>query len=282
MRRIIFILFVLCAAVGWCVFAPSPARAIDIVGGDLIKTNQAAVYYYGSDGGRYCFPNDKIFFTWYNNFSGVKTISDYQLASIPLRGNVTYKPGVKMVKIASVNRVYAVDRGAVLRWVTSEGVAAALYGANWKKEVDDIDVALFVNYKIGSNIIYASDFDRAAVMSGATSISVNLGLAGATWLPVTPPVISAAVPASPAIVAPATVIPGVSFTLTWSTQSNATNYSVQKFSRSSFTNPVTVYNGPNTSVSDIIWSPQYYRVRAENDAGTSVWSSAVSVGTMYR
>lgn len=282
MQRIVFILSILCLTVGVGGFAARAVKAVDIATGDLIKANQAAVYYYGSDGGRYCFPNDKIFFTWYSGFSGVKTVTEAGLAAIPLRGNVTYKPGVKMVKIASAPRVYAVDRGGVLRWVASEEAASALYGADWKTEVHDIDVALFVNYKIGSNIIYASDFDRAAVTSGAINISVSMGLAGGAWLPVTPAVIPAVAPASPTINAPATVLPSTFFTLNWSAQSNATNYTVQKFSRSSFINPITVYNGPNTSASDTIWFPQYYRVRAENDAGTSAWSPIVSVGITYR
>jgi len=286
MRKIIFIFTALCLAVGAGGFAPRAAKAVDITGGDLIKGSQAAVYYYGSDGGRYCFPNEKIFFTWYANFYNVRTISDNQLAAIPLRGNVTYKPGLKMVKITSAPRVYAVERGAILRWVVSEEAATALYGADWRKDVDDINVSLFVNYKVGSNIIYAADFNRAAATNGAASINAELGLAGVTVVSaavsVTPPVITAAVPSSPAITAPVTVIPSVPFTLSWSAQSGATRYTLQRFSSSSFANPVTVYSGPNTSVGDIIWSLQYYRIRAENDAGASVWSPAVSVGLTYR
>jgi hypothetical protein len=146
-------------------FAPGKAGAANIVAGDLIKGSRPAVYYYAINGARYCFPNEKIFFTWYSGFSNVKTITDAELAAIPLRGNVTYRPGSKMVKVVSLSNVYAVDRGRVLRWITSEEAVIALYGADWRKEIDDIDVALFVNYRLGSNIAYASDFNKTAIVN---------------------------------------------------------------------------------------------------------------------
>lgn len=114
-----------------------------------------AVYYCGADGKRYVFPNDKTYYTWYANFSGVTTVSDATLASIPLGGNVTYRPGVKMVKIQSDPKVYAVDAGGTLRWVQSPDVAAALYGQDWSKLVEDVSDAFFINYKVGDPITRA-------------------------------------------------------------------------------------------------------------------------------
>src|SRR3989338_5434294 len=62
--------------------------------GDLIKgTTLSTVYYYGSDGQRYAFPNEKTFFSWFPDFSGVVTISDSELANITLAGNIVYRPG---------------------------------------------------------------------------------------------------------------------------------------------------------------------------------------------
>lgn len=121
--------------------------------GTLIKSPAAsAVYYCGGDGKRYVFPNDKTYFTWYANFSGVKTITVEDLAAIPIGGNATYRPGVKMLKIQSDPKVYAVDRGGVLRWITTDEIAKALYGPAWAKQVHDLSDAFFINYTVGDPV----------------------------------------------------------------------------------------------------------------------------------
>jgi len=88
--------------------------------GDLIRgTSFPAVYYYGRDGFRYVFPNDKAYFTWYSDFSSVKWISDADMGKVQIGGNVTYRPGVKMIKINSDPKTYAISRGGKLRWGTA-------------------------------------------------------------------------------------------------------------------------------------------------------------------
>lgn len=120
--------------------------------GSLIKGSMAAVYYCGADGKRYVFVNDKAYFSWYANFSGVQKISDATLATIMIGGNITYRPGVKMIKIVSDPKVYAVARGGVLRWIGSEAIANRLYGSNWNKMIDDVADSFFVNYSVGTPI----------------------------------------------------------------------------------------------------------------------------------
>lgn len=121
--------------------------------GSLIKSaSNSTVYYCGADGKRYIFPNDRVYFSWYANFSSVITITDEQLAALPLGGLVTYKPGSKMVKIESLPNVYAIEKGGVLRWVKTPAIAASLYGSDWAKKVDDVSDAIFGSYKIGEPI----------------------------------------------------------------------------------------------------------------------------------
>ena len=129
------------------------AAAPACVPGTLFKGKSlSAVYYCGADGKRYVFVNDKVYFSWYPDFSTVKTVSDTVLASITIGGNITYRPGSRMVKIQSDPRVYVVARGGVLRWVETEANAVSLYGAGWSKTVDDIADAFFVNYTVGAPI----------------------------------------------------------------------------------------------------------------------------------
>lgn len=160
--------------------APLKASAAGCVGGTLIKGSLAAVYYCGNDGKRYVFPNEKTYMTWYSDFSSVTKISDADLASLQIGGNITYRPGVKMVKITTDPKVYAVSKGGVLRPIASESAAVALYGSTWNKMIDDVADAFFTNYSIGSAVSSASDFDKAAELSAAQSINVDKNLGGAS------------------------------------------------------------------------------------------------------
>src|SRR3989338_4746527 len=89
------------------VFSAIPTPSLAAQPGDLIKGGTAAVYYYGTDAKRYVFPTEKTYQSWYANFDQVKTVSDTELASYPLGGNVTYRPGVKLIKIMTDPKVYA-------------------------------------------------------------------------------------------------------------------------------------------------------------------------------
>ncbi len=139
--------------------------------GDLIKGSGSAVYYFASNGKRYVFPNEKTYFTWYANFDTVKQIPDGSLQTIPIGGNVTYRPGVKMLKVTTDPRTYAVDQGGYLRHVKTEQVAITLYGLNWWQKIEDLPDAFFVNYRLGTPIELASEFNPGDVMTLTTTIS---------------------------------------------------------------------------------------------------------------
>lgn len=110
------------------------------------------MYAYAGDGKRYVFPNEQTYKSWYKDFSGVKTITDSELAAIMIGGNVTTRPGTSLVKITTDPKVYAVSTGGKLHWVESEAIAKALYGNDWAKRVVDVSDAFFVNYSISSSI----------------------------------------------------------------------------------------------------------------------------------
>lgn len=132
-----------------------------------------AVYYYGQDGRRHAFPNERVFFTWFNDFSGVREVSGTTMASITLGRNVTYRPGSKMIKFRTVNRVYAIARGGTLRWVTTEEVARQLYGASWASQIDDVGDTFYSNYTSGADITASTQFNRTSETASATTIDQN-------------------------------------------------------------------------------------------------------------
>ncbi len=131
---------------------PSIASAATLAAGDLIKASGPSLYYYAADGKRYVFPNEKTYFSWYADFSSVKTITDAELAAVSIGGNVTIRPGTKLVKVTTIPKTYAVTQGGTLRWLESEAIAKALYGDNWAKRVVDVPDAFFTNYKDGASI----------------------------------------------------------------------------------------------------------------------------------
>jgi hypothetical protein len=123
--------------------------SFNLLEGSLVKSpDSTAVYWVGPDEKRHAFPNERIYFSWYQDFSAVKTITAEELASYPLGKNVLYRPGSRMIKIPSVPEVYAVEPFGRLRNIPSEAVAEQLYGEDWNQQIDDIDISFFFDYTI--------------------------------------------------------------------------------------------------------------------------------------
>lgn len=143
-------------------------------GGEDFTHPCRTVYFLGNDGVRHAFPNEKAYFTWYVDWSNIHIITEPMMASYPLGINVTYHPGVKMVKFPSVNTVYAVARYGTLRAIASETVAAELYGANWNQMIHDVSEAFYTNYMFSSHAIEAAvEFDVEAETNSVSSINDN-------------------------------------------------------------------------------------------------------------
>ena len=159
--------------------------AVGVNVGDLIKIpddgdaktlNDTAVYYYGKNGRRFVFPNEKVYFTWYKDFSAIKIIPLDQMSLIPIGSNVTYKPASKLVKFQTDTKTYLPTKGGTLRWVKTEDAARGLFGAQWNTKVDDITEAFYVNYKFGTPIESALDAPLDILSQGAPDISTDKGL----------------------------------------------------------------------------------------------------------
>lgn len=145
-------------------------RRIDLIGvqvHDLIKLqddgnpdtqHDTTVYYIGADGRRHSFPNPKVYFTWFPDFSRVRIVAPTELADLPLGANITYRPGSRLVKFMTDPRVYVVDSDRRLRWVKVESVAQALYGPFWARQVDDISDAFYLDYRFGQSVDTSGDY----------------------------------------------------------------------------------------------------------------------------
>lgn len=125
------------------------------------------VYYIGADGRRHSFPNPKVYFSWFPDFSRVRIVASRELADIPLGANLTYRPGTRLVKFATDPRVYAVDADRRLRWVKTEAVAVALYGPFWARQVDDVSDAFYMDYRFGQDVDRSEDYSAASALRTA-------------------------------------------------------------------------------------------------------------------
>lgn len=154
--------------------------------GDVIRGETfAAAYYLGADGLRYVFPNEATYFTWYDSFREVVWISDFELGKIQIGGNVTYKPGVHMVKINTDPKVYVVSEGGMLHWIETEHLAESIYGQNWSTAVRDIPDAFFANYNVGAPFNGIGAYDRDAVLRDTVDINDDKNLVTATVIHIT-------------------------------------------------------------------------------------------------
>ncbi len=133
-----------------------------------------AVYYYGGDGRRHAFPNERVYFSWYADFADVRVVTQTELAAIPLGKNVTYRPGSKLVKFTTDPKTYAVGLGGELRWVTSEHAAQSLYGPAWNASTDDISDVFWADYRFGTDIAQAADFSPSEEAAYARTIDDDL------------------------------------------------------------------------------------------------------------
>jgi hypothetical protein len=175
MKRSIASFLVLGLAASALAFGPA-TQAASTYDGKLVKMEGLSTLYYVIDGKRFVFPNEKVFASWFVDFSGVVTLPAEEIYGLPLAGNVKYRPGVLLVKITTNPKVYAVSGDGKLRWVKTEAAAKKLYGENWSKLVDDVPDAFFTDYTEEAPIEEDGDFSTEQAISAGDSIEKSRGL----------------------------------------------------------------------------------------------------------
>ena len=169
--------------------------------GDLVKP-QVPPYTIWSGSKALCLPTERIYTSWYTDFSTVRTVSDQELASYPLGGNVTYRPGTRLVKVTTDPKVYAIGRNGILRWVQTEDIARQLFGTLWAQQVDDLPDAFFTNYHIDAAVTSSADYLPAQEQDRSPTINADKGL---TALPIPPSSTTTTSSTSPTTSSPAAV-----------------------------------------------------------------------------
>jgi hypothetical protein len=129
------------------------------------------VYYLASDGKRYDFPNKDTLVSWYSSdqdlidgksdvCNRVKLVSDVDVFSFLINGNVSIRPGTYLVRIGSDPVVYTISRHQTLHavgWTGPDGypiegpLAETLFPGTSLARLRLLADAFFVNYPIGED-----------------------------------------------------------------------------------------------------------------------------------
>lgn len=151
--------------------------------GDIIKSGCpavvypnhpcTAVYYFGADGKRHAFSHERVYKSWFKDFSNMVVLSQEAMSNIPLGKNVTFRPGERLIKF-STNTVYAISYGGLLRPIANGEIAEALYGKDWVSFIEIVDDVFFGNYRKGSTIESSKDFSWSAAKTETDKIDETL------------------------------------------------------------------------------------------------------------
>lgn len=150
--------------------APLAVKAdVVLTAGDVIQgASTKNVFSYAADGKRYTFPSDKVFLSWFKDWTVVKKIPDAQLGGITIGGTIPYRAGTLLIKVQTDPKVYAIEPGGIRRWIETEAIAKSLYGNDWAKKVHDVDPSIFPYvYTAGPSLNTATYPVGSVVKSGA-------------------------------------------------------------------------------------------------------------------
>ena len=178
-KIILPIAVILVIAAGFLVYYGPSADATTLIAGDRFKGSGTTVYFYASDGKRYIFSTEAVYFSWYSDYSGIKTIDDSEIANIQLGGNIVAKPGTYLVQFVNMEvpfrvidpKVYVVDASLGLRHVASASVAQDIYGTDWESDIIPVPEVFFIDYTggFGSELSSSADYDLSGVLTNMAS-----------------------------------------------------------------------------------------------------------------
>lgn len=152
-----------------------PGDLIKMQCDDIVHVNDpcTTVYYWGQDGLRHVFPNEIVFFSWYDDYTDVIIVGDDFMSDLTLGKNVTLKPGTAPVKFATSNEVYAVSEGGILHHYLTADLVVSDYGSNWSKDLVIIADVFYSNYEIDTVIDSKYDYDPSQAEDIVSSIDDN-------------------------------------------------------------------------------------------------------------
>jgi len=120
-----------------------------------VKVSGSPIVYLILDETIYSMPSEKVYFSWFENWEAVKTVSASYLNSFKNGGAATYAPG-SLFKMSGDPKVYMVGSDGKFHWITTQLVAYNIFGETWNKDIIEFNTA------DATGIIFGSSIDSAA------------------------------------------------------------------------------------------------------------------------
>jgi len=141
--------------------------------GDLIKgAGSSTVYFYSQNGKKYLFPTKAIYSSWYSGYNSVKTLSNAELNSKTLGGNIRVRPS-KLIQFVSLDtpwkimdsKVYAVSENGALQWIKTATLAKTIFGNDWERNIVAVPEIFKANYEFGADIVKIDDYSLTSAQA---------------------------------------------------------------------------------------------------------------------
>lgn len=126
-----------------------------IEGGTVSTVNEghaySDVYYVSPNGRRHAFSTEGVFMSWYDKDTVIESVPDWKLANIPLRENVTFRPGTT-VRLEGTQEVYYVSTDRLLKKFDNEATYRSLE-LSVSEPLPVLPVAHIADYQIDEETI---------------------------------------------------------------------------------------------------------------------------------
>ncbi|MFA6132042.1 MAG: hypothetical protein WC702_03205 [Patescibacteria group bacterium] len=121
-----------------------------------VKVSGSSRVYLVLDDTSYWIQNEKTYFSWFDSWNDVETISSTSFNALKDGGDATYAPGTRL-KMANDPKVYMVGSDGKLHWITTQLIAYNIFGQTWNKGIVEFNMADTTQLQFGSTIDEESD-----------------------------------------------------------------------------------------------------------------------------
>ncbi len=117
----------------------------------LLKSETGShVYFIDASKTRRRITEPQIFVSWFDSFLPLQEVSTLEATSVPLGDLLPPRPGTWLVKLPEDQKIYAVEPGFILRWISNEDQIQKLFGQEWSTRVIDIDQSILATMGVGT------------------------------------------------------------------------------------------------------------------------------------
>ncbi|MFH1253488.1 MAG: hypothetical protein V1664_04130 [Candidatus Uhrbacteria bacterium] len=121
-----------------------------------IKVSGSPKVYLTLDDKSYWITDEKVYFSWFESWDDVRTVSTNQFNNYDYSGAAAYAPGTRL-KLANDPKVYMVGVDGKLHWITTQLLAYNIYGPTWNKGIIEFNNQDMTGLLFSSPITSESD-----------------------------------------------------------------------------------------------------------------------------